>query len=374
MTATIEGGDAFVRIEVLPGHDVVVSGYAGEPYLWIDGAGAVHENRHSPATYYNQSRDGIAELPDEADPSAAPDWVVVGDGGAWAWHDHRAHYMGGRPPRDMSPGDALPASIIPLTVDGTPVEITVITTLVASPSAWPAVIGGLAGLALVVLAGLPDRRLPLAAVVVVVGAAASAVGIVQYLSLPAETGPRAIWWIPPVVATACGIALVVLRSRSPFLRTALLLVAGSQLIVWSGMRRFGLVRGVLPTSAPYWLDRCGDRRRDGDRYRCVRRGDRRPGAVRPSRLDGTVDGVLELALTDRPEVTVDDVAVAVDHDRERHRARLKRRTGVVGTASGEGEHRQADARDDSIHACDSGGRRDRSRRPPITRAGRTGRI
>ncbi len=156
---------------------------------------------------------------------------------------------------DMSPGDSLPASIIPLTVDGTPVEIAVITTLVASPSAWPAVIGGLAGLALVVLAGLPDRRLPLAAVVVVVGAAASAVGIVQYLSLPAETGPRAIWWIPPVVATACGIALVVLRSRSPFLRTALLLVAGSQLIVWGGMRRFGLVRGVLPTSAPYWLDR-----------------------------------------------------------------------------------------------------------------------
>ncbi len=255
VTATIEGGDAFVRIEVLTGHDVVVSGYAGEPYLWIDGAGAVHENRHSPATYYNQSRDGIAELPDEADPSAAPDWVVVGDGGAWAWHDHRAHYMGARPPQDMSPGDSLPASIIPLTVDGTPVEITVITTLVSSPSAWPAVIGGLAGLALVVLAGLPDRRLPLAAVVVVVGAAASAVGIAQYLSLPAETGPRPIWWIPPVVATACGIALVLLRSRSPFLRTALVLVAGSQLIVWGGMRRFGLVRGVLPTSAPYWLDR-----------------------------------------------------------------------------------------------------------------------
>ena len=33
LTATIEGGDSFVRIEVAHGHDVKVEGYAGEPYL-----------------------------------------------------------------------------------------------------------------------------------------------------------------------------------------------------------------------------------------------------------------------------------------------------------------------------------------------------
>jgi hypothetical protein len=141
LTATIEGGDAFVRIEVGRGHEVIVTGYAGEPYLLIDADGVVHENRHSPATYYNRSRDGIVELPAVADPAADPDWVVVGDGGAWAWHDHRGHYMGGSPPPDMSPGDSLPESRIPLTVDGAPAEIVVVTTLVADPSIWPAVLG-----------------------------------------------------------------------------------------------------------------------------------------------------------------------------------------------------------------------------------------
>ena len=108
LTATIEGGDSFIRIDVAPGHDVQVEGYAGEPYLWIDANGAVHENQHSPATYYNRSRSPMTTLPSEADAEAEPDWKVVGEGGAYAWHDHRAHWMGGNPPADMNAGDSLP--------------------------------------------------------------------------------------------------------------------------------------------------------------------------------------------------------------------------------------------------------------------------
>src|SRR5215210_2844228 len=59
VTATIEGGDSFVRIEVERGHDGRVEGYAGEPYLWIDGDGVGHENQRSPATYYNRNRAGL---------------------------------------------------------------------------------------------------------------------------------------------------------------------------------------------------------------------------------------------------------------------------------------------------------------------------
>jgi hypothetical protein len=255
LTAAIEGGDSFVRIEVEPGHDVRVQGYAGEPYLWIDGDGVVHENQHSPATYYNRNRAGLAELPPEADPTAEPDWKIIGGGGAWAWHDHRAHWMGGDPPPGMRPESSLPPTTVPLTVDGVPTQITVVVTLVASPSPWPAIAGGVIGVMLVLAAAAPRRRLPEWVVIVTVGATASAVGLVQYLSLPAETGPRWSWWVPPVIATLCGVALPFAPRSAPWLRAAFALVAGAQLLLWGWSRRTGLVKPVLPTSAPFWLDR-----------------------------------------------------------------------------------------------------------------------
>src|SRR5262249_15451425 len=126
VTVSIEGGDSFVRIEVAPGHDVVVEGYANEPYLWIDKDGVVHENLHSPATYYNRNRSADVTLPPEANADAEPDWKVVGHGGAYAWHDHRAHWMGGAPPASMHAGDSLPTTVVPITVDGVPTQITVL--------------------------------------------------------------------------------------------------------------------------------------------------------------------------------------------------------------------------------------------------------
>jgi hypothetical protein len=255
LTATIEGGDSFIRIEVAPGHDVQVEGYANEPYLWIDADGVVHENVHSPATYYNRNRTGVSTLPPEANADAEPQWKVVGHGGAYAWHDHRAHWMGGAPPADMKPGDSLQPLVVPLTVDGTPTQITVLVTLVASPSPWPAIAGAVFGLLLVLAAAPPRRLLPPWVVIVIVGAAASAIGLIQYLSLPSETGPRWSWWVPPVIATVCGWALPFVPRSAPWLRAAFVLVAGAQLLLWGWARRSGLTKPVLPTSAPFWLDR-----------------------------------------------------------------------------------------------------------------------
>ena len=255
LTATIEGGDSFIRIDVAPGHDVRIEGYAGEPYLWMDADGVVRENRRSPATYYNENRSGVAVLPPEADPTAEPDWRVVDDGGAWAWHDHRAHWMGGEPPTGMEPGDSRTPMVVPLTVDGVPTEITVIVTLVAAPSPWPAIAGGAMGLILVVAARAWPRRLPEWLVIVSVGAASSAVGLAQYMSLPAETGPRWSWWVPPVIATLCGAALPFVPRSAPWLRAAFVVVAGAQLLLWGWSRRSGLAKPVLPTSVPFWLDR-----------------------------------------------------------------------------------------------------------------------
>ena len=41
----VEGGDAFLHVTVEPGHEVVVLGYDGEPYLRIGPDGAVDQNR-----------------------------------------------------------------------------------------------------------------------------------------------------------------------------------------------------------------------------------------------------------------------------------------------------------------------------------------
>lgn len=43
----IEGGDAFVTIEVEPGHIVIVEGYDGEEWLRVDADGTVSQNLRS---------------------------------------------------------------------------------------------------------------------------------------------------------------------------------------------------------------------------------------------------------------------------------------------------------------------------------------
>ena len=75
------------------------------------------------------------------------------------------------------------------------------------------------------------------------------------MSLPPETGPRWSWWVPPVIATVCGAALPFVPRSAPWLRAAFVLVAGAQLFLWGWARRSGLTKPVLPTSAPFSLDR-----------------------------------------------------------------------------------------------------------------------
>jgi hypothetical protein len=255
VTASIEGGDSFVVLTVSPGTDVVVHGYQGEPYLWFRPDGSVAENRRSPATYYNEERYG-AEIPSTASPEAEPDWVDVADGGSFAWHDHRAHRMEDFPPLNARRGDQILDGVIPILVDGSPVEIHVASTWMPAPSPVPAVLGALAGVVLVV-AGVAAWRTrgsvrALGTGVVGLGLLASGIGAVQFRSLPASTDPAITWWLLPVVATAlAGIGLA-----APALwRAALVAIAAAQLGLWGLARRSGLSAAVLPTDAPFWLDR-----------------------------------------------------------------------------------------------------------------------
>ncbi len=249
-TAEIIGGDSFLRIVVEPGTDVVVEGYAQEPYLHFDASGVVQENERSPATYLNAKRFG-ATAPAGADPTLPPDWRTVATDGTYSWHDHRAHWMSPTRPVGFSPGDQIQTSRVPIVVNGTPVSITVATTWLPAPSRLPLGVGAAAGGALVLLALFRRRRVGLA--LLVVSLAAAGVGFWQFRSLPTETGPLLVWWLLPVVA-AGSVILALLFGRR-LVAYALVLLAAMELAVWVWVRRDGAFRALIPTDAPYWLDR-----------------------------------------------------------------------------------------------------------------------
>ncbi|HYV60116.1 MAG TPA: hypothetical protein VFA62_08610 [Acidimicrobiia bacterium] len=83
------------------GTEVFVLGYQGEPYLRV-GPHGVFENRRSPATYLNRTRNGQTHVPADADPAAAPEWNRIDTGTVARWHDHRAHWMGTEDPPEVA--------------------------------------------------------------------------------------------------------------------------------------------------------------------------------------------------------------------------------------------------------------------------------
>ena len=248
---SVVGGDSFLRLVVDPGIEVVVLGYQQEPYLRIRTDGVVEENQRSPATYLNADRYGTGTPPAGADPTLAPNWLPVGTGGAWAWHDHRAHWMSPDPPAASRPGTQIQANTVPLLVDGTAVAVDVSTTWLAAPSRVPLAVGAAAGGAAVLLALL--RRARLAWALLAVSVTAGAIGWWQFRSLPTETGPLIVWWLLPAVAAGSLVVALVLGRR--LVSYALVLLAALELAVWVWLRRDGAFRAIIPTDAPAWLDR-----------------------------------------------------------------------------------------------------------------------
>lgn len=257
--ARIIGGDSFIELRVDKGTAVDVAGYSSEPFIRYLADGTVQENRASASWYTSRSVLG-SPLPPGFTADAPPAWHTVSTDGVYAWHDHRTHWMyNGRPP-GKHPGDVVLEGTVPLTVNGTAVTVEVQSTWQPAPSRVPAAIGGLLGLAV----ALPLvrgrwawwRLLPSAAV----AALATVLGAWQFFGLPSETGPRPLWVVLPAGALAAAAAVWLLRRRgtSPALGAdAALLLCGVYLVWWVWLRRNGLRRAVLPTHAPWWLDRLG---------------------------------------------------------------------------------------------------------------------
>ena len=233
-------------------------GYSGEPYLWFRPDGAVLENQNSPATMMNTSRDGtMPEGAHEMDVTAEPEWKQIASDHRWAWHDHRAHWMQSARPVGASPGDQILEEVIPLEVDGAPVEVTVASRWELAPSKLPVWLGALTGVLLAAGAFVCRRRsAPTTPWLVPPAVLALVAGWWQYSSLPAATGPRMIWWLLPAIAVTCAIGGTMAEfARSRFWADAAMLVVGIELAVWGWIKRDGLSAALIPTGAPGWLDR-----------------------------------------------------------------------------------------------------------------------
>lgn len=257
----IIGGDSFVHLTVEPGHEVLVVGYRGEPYLRFEADGTVLENRASVSYWLNQDRYSTDPPAEFADPDVEhePVWEVVASGGSYAWHDHRSHWMNSVRPPGKGPGDVILEDIVPLLVDGSEVDVTVRSTWADAPSSVPWIA---AAVVVAVSAGVLARRSTTrgtatsAAVVAGAGVAAAAVGVAAHRSVPPETGPSPLLWLLPVVAVvAATIAAVLWRRSTALVAGSLVSVAGLMLAVWAWVRREALVRAIIPSDAPPVLDR-----------------------------------------------------------------------------------------------------------------------
>ena len=247
----VVGGDSFLQLTVQPGTEVVVTGYQNEPFLRIRADGVVEQNDRSPSTYLSLDRMGNETVPAHADATLPPLWTEIGTGGTYAWHDHRAHWMSPDPPLNARRGDRIQTADVPLVVDGVPVTVSVATDWLAAPSPVPLYVGAALGVAGVGLALLLRRRV--AWPVLIVSAVAAGLGAWQYASLPAETGPLLVWWLLPAIAAVSALAAVALGGR--LLAWALVILAGLELAAWVYVRREGAWRALIPTDAPFWLDR-----------------------------------------------------------------------------------------------------------------------
>jgi hypothetical protein len=268
LRAEVVGGDAFLELRVGDGHEVEVEGYGGEPYLRFRADGTVERNRRSEATYLNDDRQGAVDLPPQADNEADPDWERVADGGRYAWHDHRIHWMGSGAPPGVEPGELVQDWAVPMSVDGTAVEVRGELVRAGSVSAVPWLALAAAGAAAVTAFGLRraratgGRTCSVAAVATVAAVGAIVVGWGQYAVAPAGSGVDPLLVAVPiagvlagVVAVGCAVGVGGRTGRSERVGSTATLAAAAAVIGWAVLRLDVLWTPVLPTELPASVDR-----------------------------------------------------------------------------------------------------------------------
>jgi hypothetical protein len=235
--AWVHGGDSYLVLRAREGVEVVVLGYQEpERYIRIAPDGLVYVNTAGPSYYQNQDRYSEVIVPSDATPEAEPEWEAVDDGGAYAWHDHRIHWMSPSPPRHV--GDSGAEEVfdwkVPILVDDEPATIMGALTWLPSPSPLLPLALAVGIVAILLVAGL---RGPLTVPALGTVLAAAALGVVA--SGTADTAPLDgaasgdISLVPLLIPVAAGLGAAL--PRLPSIQRALLLaVAGLGLLlaVW----------------------------------------------------------------------------------------------------------------------------------------------
>lgn len=253
----VVGGDGFLDLKVKPGHDVIVKGYAGGPWLHVRPDGTIEENQLSPATYTNGDRYARSPKPDnvtdETETTQPPQWKVIGSGGEYIWHDHLIHWMSPQHPPGHKAGDVIyPDWMVQLSVDGTPTTVHGQLTWVQSVSPVPYFV-----IAIVLTVGLIlfGRKSATAAAIAVFIAsiAALVVGWRSWSSIPSAAGPNPLEIALPLIAVVASALALAFRKHP--LSVAGILAGVSALGGWCIERFAVLLNPVLPTELSFGLDR-----------------------------------------------------------------------------------------------------------------------
>jgi hypothetical protein len=262
------GGDDRLRLRWRGPGELVVLGYAGEPYLRLTPDGA-WENTRSPSVAPNADRFGAVVIDRQA-ARAAPEWRRVADRPVVVWHDHRAHWMSRSPPAAVRADPGVPRVVqrweVPIRVDGRAAVVTGRLDWVPRPATawWVAGLLALAGALALGAARLAEPRaaaLARGAALAAVGAG-SALGVADALAAPREgftTGIApsippalqvALWVLAPVAAVTAWLAA---RRRTPAAEAAVLagaawLVGGAALLGRLGVLWHAVVPSELPAT------------------------------------------------------------------------------------------------------------------------------
>lgn len=271
---TMYGGDALIELTNGTDEELIVEGYEGEPYLKFVPGDGVYQNIHSPAVYYNTDRYANAELPAVADHTAAPEWERVASGEAYAWHDHRAHWMSPVPPSGIfsDPDTAQKvfdwSFIVRGAIDGSEHLFIVRGTLSWVPAVawWPPVLalsvvfGGIA-----LLAALRTRpkgtrwtglARPVAVIIWVVMAANVVRTIDDIFAVPTATGERITMAVTAAVTIAVIVALTLVAWRGEVWGFLALLGAGVATWLLFGNAHSVILSGSqVVTGLPDWIAR-----------------------------------------------------------------------------------------------------------------------